>query len=123
MGFQIDALLVRIKVRQAGVENNDDARYQEMSLKLLEALEGGARSAGRQTLSFQEKPVTEGLKVDARCRARFHVYHVRLQVPNVKLLETLTSDRHLSAEDKPKFSCRLKVSTHIKIKSEKLSSS
>ncbi|KAF7864251.1 uncharacterized protein EAF02_010219 [Botrytis sinoallii] len=36
-----------------------------MSLKLLEALEGGARSAGRQTLSFQEKPVTKGLKVDA----------------------------------------------------------
>ncbi|KAF7919881.1 uncharacterized protein EAE98_009115 [Botrytis deweyae] len=65
MGFQIDALLVRIKVRQAGVENNDDARYQEMSLKLLEALEGGARSAGQQTLSFQEKPVTEGLQVDA----------------------------------------------------------
>lgn len=47
------------------MENNDDARYQEMSLKLLEALEGGARSVGRQTLNFQAKSVTEGLNVEA----------------------------------------------------------
>ncbi|KAF7904338.1 hypothetical protein EAF00_001672 [Botryotinia globosa] len=36
-----------------------------MRLKLLEALEGGARSVDRQTLNSQAKPVTEGLKVEA----------------------------------------------------------
>lgn len=47
------------------MENNDDARYQKMSFKLLEALEGGARSAGRQTLSSDAKPMTEGLSLEA----------------------------------------------------------
>ncbi|TEY60342.1 hypothetical protein BOTCAL_0181g00100 [Botryotinia calthae] len=74
-----------------------------MSFKLLEALEGGARSAGRQTLGSDAKPMTE--------------------VPSAKLFKAFTFHHHSSAEDKPKFSCQMKFSTHVEIKLEKLKSS